>query len=122
MVERHDYAFPFRIDAESRQAQQATYPAHVAQLVRQVLLTTPGERTDLPEFGCGLRAMIFAGISDPLVATTEMLVQQALSRFLADHLAVRSVQVTSEDSELLVRVEYVLLSTRQSQSVEVRVS
>jgi hypothetical protein len=36
IAERHDYAFPFRIDLESRQAQQVAYERHVAQLVWQV--------------------------------------------------------------------------------------
>ena len=30
--------------------------AHVDQLLRQVLLTAPGERVNRPDFGCGLRA------------------------------------------------------------------
>ena len=119
MAERNDYAFPFRIDPASRQAQRAAYEAHVAQMVRQVLLTTPGERADLPEFGCGLRALIFAGNSEALAAATQMLVQQALARWLSGHLTVRLVEVTPMDSEIQVRVEYTLVSTRASQSVEV---
>lgn len=120
MAVRHDYAFPFRIDPASRQAQRAGYEAHVAQMVRQVLLTTPGERADLPEFGCGLRALIFAGNSDALSASTQMLVQQALARWLSEHLTVRTVEVTPIDSEIEVRVEYMLLATGASQRVEVR--
>lgn len=122
MADRHDYAFPFRIDLASRQAQRAGYEAHVAQMVRQVLLTTPGERADLPEFGCGLRALIFAGNSDALSAATQMLVQQSLARWLSEHLTVRTVEVTPVDSEIRVHVEYMLVSTRASQSVEVLVS
>ncbi len=130
MAERHDYAFPFRIDPASRQAQRAGYEAHVAQMVRQVLLTAPGERADLPEFGCGLRALIFAGNSDALAAATQMIVQQALVRWLSEYIIVQKVEVTSGDSlddplpidsEILVRVEYTLVSTRLNQSVEVRV-
>src|SRR5258707_3548072 len=122
MADRHDYAFPFRIDLASRQAQRTGYEAHVAQMVRQVLLTTPGERADLPEFGCGLRALIFAGNSDALSAATQMLVQQSLARWLSERLTVRTVEVTPIDSEIRVRVEYMLASTRASQSVEVLVS
>jgi phage baseplate assembly protein W len=118
MAERHDYAFPFRIDPASRQAQRAAYEAHVAQMVRQVLLTAPGERADLPEFGCGLRALIFAGNSDVLSSSARMLVQQSLTRWLADAITVRQVEVTADDSTLLVRVDYLLVSTRAAQSVE----
>lgn len=121
MAERNDYAFPFRIDPASREAQRASYEAHIAQMVRQVLLTTPGERADLPEFGCGLRALIFAGNSDALSAATQMLVQQSLARWLSEHLTVRNVEVTPIDSEILVRIEYMLVSTHASQSVELRV-
>ena len=121
MADRDDYAFPFRIDPASRQAQRAPYAAHVAQMVRQVLLTTPGERADLPEFGCGLRALVFAGNSDALSAATQMLVQQSLARWLSDYITVRTVEVTPVDAEILVRIEYMLVATRASQSVEVRV-
>ncbi len=125
--ERHDYAFPFRIDPGSRQAAHASYEDHVKQLVLQVLLTSPGERADLPEFGCGLRALIFAANSDALSATTQMLVQQALARWLSEHLTVLAVEVLppstrAEDNELVVRVEYVLLSTRATQRVDVWVT
>jgi phage baseplate assembly protein W len=121
-VERHDYAFPFRIDPESGQAQQVGYERHVAQLVKQVLLTGPGERADLPEFGCGLRALIFAGNSEAVAATAQMLVHDALTRWLADHLDVRAVEVTFEETEIVVRVDYTLVAMPRSQSVELRVS
>ena len=45
-VARQDYAFPFQIDAASQQTAQAGYPAHVDQMVRQLLLTSPGERVE----------------------------------------------------------------------------
>jgi uncharacterized protein len=122
MADRDDYAFPFRIEQASRQAQRVAYPAHVAQMVRQLLLTTPGERANLPEFGCGLRALIFAGNSDALSTMTQMIVQQALERWLSRHLAVQTVEVTPEDSTIVVRVEYTLLSTRTRQTVELRIA
>jgi phage baseplate assembly protein W len=123
MRDRADYAFPFAIAAESRQAQRVRYERHVADMVRQVLLTTPGERADLPEFGCGLRALIFAGNSASLAAMTEMLVRDSLARWLADHLVVQKVEAEAKVDEgiLLVRVEYLLVATRAAQSVELLV-
>ena len=102
------------------------YEGHVEQMVSQLLLTTPGERADLPEFGCGLRALIFAGNSDALSATAQMLVQQALARWLSEHLTVRTVEVlppvaTPEENQIVVRVEYALVATRAAQRVDVRV-
>ena len=80
---RTDYAFPFRIDPVSGQAPQAAYAAHVDQMIRQVLLTAPGERVDLPEFGCGLRQLLFAPNSDRAAGDDRRSLVQQRSRPVA---------------------------------------
>jgi phage baseplate assembly protein W len=125
-MQRHDYAFPFRIDASSRQAAQTPYEAHVEQMIRQVLLTSPGERADLPDFGCGLRQLIFAPHSDALDATTQIIVLQALNKWLADQITVQKVNVLSPDetgdaAQLLVQIEYLLKETQTSKTLQVLV-
>ena len=52
-------------------------------MVRQLLLTTPGERVNLPQFGCGLRSLVFAPNSDALAATVKLRVIQGLNQWLA---------------------------------------
>jgi phage baseplate assembly protein W len=124
-VNRTDYAFPFRIDPVSGQAAQSPYAAHVDEMIRQVLLTTPGERADLPEFGCGLRQLLFAPNSDALQATTLILVQQSLNRWLANQITVGNVTVTpgpgGDYSQIAVLVEYVLLDTQSTQQTQILV-
>ena len=85
MATRRDYAFPFRIDSASLQGAQSAYEAHVNQMVRELLLTAPGERVCLPEFGCGLRQLLFAPLSSAVAATTKLLVQDAINRWLDRH-------------------------------------
>ena len=124
---RHDYAFPFRVDATSRQAAQTPYPRHVEQMIRQVLLTTPGERANLPEFGCGLRQLIFAPHSEAIDATTQILVLQALTKWLAGVIEVNTVRVlsteeTGDEAQLAIRIEYTLLATTARQATEVRIA
>ena len=94
-VARQDFAFPFRIDPASQQTAQASYPAHVDQMVRQLLLTTPGERVDLPQFGCGLRALVFAPSTDALAATVKLRVIQGLNQWLAGVVNVVDVVIAS---------------------------
>ena len=122
-MDRHDYAFPFRIDLASGQAAQSPYAAHVAQMIRQVLLTSPGERADLPEFGCGLRQLIFAPHSEALDATTKLVVTQALDRWLAGQIQLKEVKVApgADESEMLVQIEYVLIETQTAKRLELRV-
>lgn len=124
-MNRRDYAFPFHIAPVSKHGAQTDYANHVEQMIRQVLLTDPGERADLPEFGCGLRRLLFTPLSDVLTATTRIQVQQALNLWLSTQIQVQSVNVISSgqipDSALLVQISYILLQTRTSQSTEVQV-
>jgi phage baseplate assembly protein W len=126
MMARVDYAFPFRIDAASNQGAQAPYAAHVDQMIRQLLLTSPGERADLPDFGCGLRQLLFAPNSDALRATTQLLVQRSLSKWLGDQIDLKSCQVTpgpnGDYSRILVEISYLLIETQSLQQAKVVVT
>src|SRR4051812_34077535 len=97
VMSRRDYTFPFRIDPVSGQAAQSPYGIHVDQMIRQVLLTSPGERVDLPEFGCGLRQLLFAPNTDALLSTTQLTVRRSLDRWLAGQIVVTDVQVSPGD-------------------------
>jgi phage baseplate assembly protein W len=123
---RHDYAYPFRIDTVSGQAQQTPYGTHVDQMIRQVLLTAPGERADLPQFGCGLRQLLFAPNSDALQATTSLTVQRALNQWLAGQVQVVNVTASpgpgGDYSQIVVLIEYILIETQSQQITQVVVS
>lgn len=123
---RTDYAFPFRIDPVSGQAAQTPYATHVDQMIRQILLTTPGERADLPEFGCGIRQLLFAPNSTALQSTTQLLILQSLTKWLGNQIQVRSVDVTpgpgGDFSQILVSIGYVLTETQSLAQTEVAVS
>ncbi len=123
---RHDFAFPFQIDPATRRAAIAPYPAHVEQMIRQILLTTPGERVNLPEFGCGIRQALFAPFNEALAATTDLLIRQALGRWLAGQIEVERVivpppSVGEGESTLMIVIEYRLIETQQSLSTTVRI-
>ena len=122
---RQDFAFPFQIDLASQQVAQAGYAAHVDQMIRQLLLTAPGERVNRPQFGCGLRALVFAPNSASLEATVRLRVTQGLNQWLAGEVAVADVSVTggtaADPETLQVTVTYTLVETQTSQSVTVTV-
>jgi phage baseplate assembly protein W len=125
-MNRNDYSFPFRIDPASGQAAQTGYVTHVDQMIRQALLTSAGERADLPQFGCGLRQLVFAPHSSALDATTQLLVQQALNRWLGDQITVQKVTVSpaapGEEEQLVVEIDYTLIETQTTNQLAVLVS
>jgi phage baseplate assembly protein W len=129
-VIRHDYAFPFAIDAGSSQAAQVGYRKHVEQLLRQLLLTSPGERTCMPEFGCGLRQLVFAPQSEALTATVRIQVRQAIERWLTGIVALSDIDVASgasnpslgvDEGELLITIDYRIVETQTDGQLRLRV-
>jgi uncharacterized protein len=126
-MQRRDYAFPFRIDGASSQGALATtYEAHVEQMIQQVLLTSPGERADLPTFGCGVRRLLFAPNSPSLAATAQIIVLQSLTKWLSGVIDVQQVNVLTpddvgDDSQIIIQVRYTIIDTRTNNTVEVLV-
>ncbi len=126
-IARQDYAFPFQVDTASQQTAQAAYPAHVEQMIYQLLLTAPGERVDLPQFGCGLRSLVFAPNSAALAATVQLRVIQALNQWLAGIVNVGTVTVGGAAGDpppqgtLEVTVSYTLVETQTTATVTVAV-
>jgi uncharacterized protein len=123
---RRDYAYPLRIDGGSQQAAQAPYAAHVEQMIEQILLTAPGERVDLPQFGCGLRRLVFAPLTSSLRASLQIQVTQALGRWLAGIIQVSSIDVETsatnaalEPGTVQLTVAYTLVDTQTSERATV---
>ncbi len=95
-------------------------------MIEQILLTAPGERVDLPQFGCGLRQLIFAPITDGLDASLKIQVTQALGRWLAGVIKVSDVAVTTSTDDaaldpgtVQVTVSYTLVDTQTSEQTTV---
>jgi phage baseplate assembly protein W len=102
--------YPFHIDGRGRTA-GTDEDDHIRDLIHQVLFTNPGERVNRPDFGCGLKQMVFMPNSDALAAATQMLVQGALQRWLETVIQVERVTVEAQDEKLFVTVVYSKRST-----------
>lgn len=102
--------FPFAVDARGRAATTGV-DDHVRDLILQVLFTEQGERVNRPEFGCGLKKLVFQPNSDALAAATRQLVHGALLRWLEPVIAVERVEVEADEAALAVRVVYLRRDT-----------
>jgi phage baseplate assembly protein W len=100
------FDFPLSIDGRGRTATTGL-DDHVRDMIHQVLFTSPGERVNRPDFGCGLKALLFLPNSDALAAATQTLVKASLQKWLELEIQVEDVQVRAEDSMLIVTVVYV---------------
>jgi uncharacterized protein len=103
---------PYHLDARGRSAETST-DDHIRDLIFQVLFTSPGERVNRPEFGCGLKQLVFMPNSDALAIATQQLVQGALHRWLENVVAIERVDVKAVESTLEVTVIYLRRDTGQ---------
>lgn len=102
--------YPLHLDPRGRTA--ATDEAdHVRDLIEQVLFTAPGERVNRPDFGTGLLQLVFAPNGDELATATQFLVQGALQKWLGDVIELQGVDVSAQDSSLVVAVRYAIRAT-----------
>ncbi|MEV3993806.1 GPW/gp25 family protein [Streptomyces sp. NPDC049837] len=117
-MEAMNIDFPYGIDGRGRTA-TADHAEHVRNMVEQVLFTTPGERVNRPDFGCGLLDLVFEPAGPEMVATVEMTAQAALQRWLGDLLTVEGLEVTVEECTLSVSLAYRLTATGEQHSVRI---
>lgn len=108
---QHLLRYPFAIDrGAGRAAQEPDYEAYVRQLIRQVLLTAQGERINRPDFGAGVRRMVFAPNSPAVASLAQTFVFQALTRWLATVIKVEDVAVAADAEKLLITIRYLVLA------------
>lgn len=105
-------SFPLKFDNNGRTA-STDDDRHIRDLIWQVLFTSPGERVNRPDFGCGLMQLVFEPNSDQLAITTQFLVQGSLQQWLGDIIEVNEVEVVNEDSTLQVSVAYTIRRTQE---------
>jgi Bacteriophage baseplate protein W len=102
--------FPLAIGNRGRTAVTAD-DDHIRDLIQQVLFTAPGERVNRPDFGCGIRQLVFMPNSDVLATATQFLVQSSLQRWLDTLIDVQDVAVLTVDEQLTVTVKYTKRAT-----------
>jgi len=71
------WAFPVAVDARGAIA-LAEYEEDIRQAIRIILDTDPGERVMRPDFGAGLRALLFEPINTGTLALAKHRVEEAL--------------------------------------------
>jgi phage baseplate assembly protein W len=102
--------FPLAFDERGRSA-VTDADDHVRDMIYLVLFTAPGERVNRPEFGCGVKQLVFAPLSDALAAATEQLIHGALIRWLDPVISLEKVSAAANVSTLEIKVSYVRRET-----------
>ncbi len=114
---------PLQNDPGGRQLRVETdYESYVAQLIRQVLLTNPGERIHRPEFGAGVRRLVHSPINSTTATLAQSMIYNALRETLADIIRVDEVTVTNADARLDINIVYTLHARMQQRRLNLEVT
>ena len=73
----------------------------------------------MPEFGCGLRDLLFQPNNPILAATTEFTVRKALERWLGDEILVEAVDIANKDKELVITIGYIRRDKLEKQAMKI---
>lgn len=107
-------AFPFRIGREGRAAQVVTLEDHVRDELIQLILTNPAERLFLPEFGGGVRRLVFENIDETTGAMVKAILTRSVSRWLSSRVTLENLTVEIENEKIEVDLKYRIAGTEDA--------
>jgi phage baseplate assembly protein W len=107
-------SFPFRVGPDGRTVGVESVEEHVRDELIQLLLTNPGERAFLPEFGGGLRRLVFEPADEAAQSMTKAAVTQAISSWLGHRITLEDLAVEVENATIDVEIKYRLAGTDDS--------
>ena len=107
-------AFPFRIGNNGRAVQVATLEDHVRDELVQLILTNPAERLFLPEFGGGVRRLVFENIDDTTGAMVKAVLTRSISRWIGNRVTLEDLTVIIENETIAVDLKYRIAGTEDT--------
>ncbi|GIF14595.1 GPW/gp25 family protein [Actinoplanes teichomyceticus] len=112
------WAFPLRVDATGGIA-LVSREREIAEAIRLILATAPGERPMRPEFGCGVHEYVFAPADENTAGRVAFEVRRALDRW-EPRIDVSDVVVGFDDEDagvLYIDVRYTIRGTNDPRNL-----
>lgn len=115
--------YPTAVDPGfGRLVTEEDYFRHVEQLMMQLLLTNPGERINRPDFGCGVRRMVFSPNSAAAATLAQVTVMQALEKWLSSVVKTEKVEVQAIDEKMIITIRYIVKARQERRYLNVEVT
>ena len=115
--------FPFAInDRLGRLAQENDYEQYIKQLIRQVLFTAQGERINRPDFGAGVKRLVFAPNSPATASLAQTLIFQGLTTWLGTLIRTEDVKAEADNERLNITIVYTILAKQERRFLNLEVT
>lgn len=99
-------AFPFRIGKDGHTVTADTLAGQVLQELEQLVLTNPGERLFLPDFGGGATRLLFEAADANSASVAQATLTNAIRTWLAGRVDLQNLTVTATGSALNITIVY----------------
>jgi len=99
-------AFPFGVGPHGRSLTADVLADQVLQELTQLVLTDPGERVFLAEFGGGARRLLFEGIDESTASLAQATLTQAIQNWMGGRAVLQNVQVITSGSSISIGITY----------------
>jgi uncharacterized protein len=119
----HRLRYPFAINPFiGRLREEADYDEYIRQLIRQVIFTAPGERINLPQFGGGVRRLVFAPNSLAGASMAQTLIFQSLTTWLNTLIRLNDVKTEADQEILRITIDYTVLQRGERRYLNIEVT
>ena len=108
--------FPFSVGADGPETSSRS--EHVREQIEQVLFTDVKERVFRPEFGVGVRRLVFEPNNAALRNTTLKRLNASLAEALHGEVDPRTLEidVSNEEEKLIIHISYILAAINKPES------
>ncbi len=107
------WSFPPAFDWRTKEALTVSQEEDVAQSLRILLSTVPGERVMQPTFGCGLQRMVFETVDESTLTEIRSRIEKAVLffelRITLEHIDIETDELF--DGLLKLRLDYTIRSS-----------
>ena len=116
LIESQYLTFPFSITQNGPKTSARS--VHVREQIEQVLFTSPKERVFRPEFGVGVRRLVFEPNNIALRNSTAKRLNATLAEALYGEVDPRTleIEVSTVDEKLNILISYVLAAIHKKES------
>jgi phage baseplate assembly protein W len=107
-------SYPFRIGPNGRPVQVTSIEEHIRDELEQLLLTSPGERLFLPEFGVGLQKLSFGNLNESNLALAKTVFTEKLAKWLGNRIIPDELELEVVNDKINLKLRYRIRETNDS--------
>ena len=115
--EQKSFESLFDIGTHGRIGMPESESDHIRDMIVALVLTSRGERVNMPKLGCGLRELLFSGNNSRLTSLAKITVSGSIEKYLGDVVTVDDVYVEQKDELLLVEIDYTVKQSMQKEQL-----